>query len=364
MNPLKVAVIGGGHLGRIHSKLLSQNSQFNLIAVAETDRTNREKIESEFALETTNDYRTLLDKIDAAVIATPTASHHAIACDLLSHSVHTLIEKPITNSTAQAEELADLAENQGLVIQVGHVERFNPAFQKANLLLPRPRYIEAQRMSGYTMRSIDVGVVLDLMIHDIDLVVSLVNSPLVDARAIGVSVFGPHEDIAQARLQFEDGTVANLTASRCSFQAARSISWFSEEGFVSADLSAGEVQHVSLSTMIDADDYRDIQDRDSGEIADIQSSLFDTVLPQSKEQVAPQNAIECEHLDFANAIQNQTAPTVTGRQGGRAVKIAESILKSIQEHQWQDGDAERCGAQALKLDPSASWGRIYQGRAA
>jgi len=364
VNPLKVAVIGGGHLGRIHSRLLAQNSEFQLMAVAETDAAARDKIESEFSVRTTDDYRTLLGEIDAAVIATPTASHHAIACDLLSNSVHTLIEKPVTNSATQAEELANLAENHGLTIQVGHVERFNPAFQKAKQVLPRPRYIEAQRMSGYTMRSTDVGVVLDLMIHDIDLVVSLVNSPLVDARAIGVSVFGPHEDIAQARLEFEDGTVANLTASRCSFQPARTISWFSEAGFVAADLSAGEVQHVGLSSMIDPASFRDIQQRDSSQINDIQSSLFDSVLPQTKEQVSPQNAIECEHLDFANAIRTQTSPTVTGRQGGRAVKIAESILNSIGLHRWQDGEAELCGAQALKFDPSTSWGRIHPGRAA
>ena len=332
MNQLKVAVIGGGHLGRIHSRLLKQNPEFNLIAVAETDTSARHNIENEFSVPTTGNYLSLLGQIDAAVIATPTASHHAIACDLLSHSVHTLIEKPITNTTSQAEELADLAETHGLTLQVGHVERFNPAFQKAKQLLPRPRYIEAQRMSGYTMRSTDVGVVLDLMIHDIDLVVSLVNSPLIDSRAIGVSVFGPHEDIAQARLEFEDGTVANLTASRCSFQPARTISWFSEAGFVSADLSAGELEHVGLSSMIDPAGHRDIQQRTPHQITDIQSSLFDSVLPKTKESVAPQNAIECEHLDFANAIRTQTAPTVTGRQGGRAVKIAESILNSIEQH--------------------------------
>ena len=350
MNQLKVAVIGGGHLGRIHTRLLNQNPRFDLVSVADTEDSTREKLAAEFGVETTNDYHSLVGKIDAAVIATPTASHYAIAKDLLANGIHVLIEKPVTNTTAQAEHLVALAAEKNLTLQVGHVERFNPAFQEARRLIKRPRYIEANRMSGYTMRSTDVGVVLDLMIHDIDLVVSLVNSPLMESRAIGVSVFGPHEDIAQARLEFEDGTVANLTASRCSFEAARTISWFSEEGFVSADLAAGKVQQVSLSSMIETNEFRDIQQRDASQISAIQSGLFSQVLPTENVAVEPLNAIECEHLDFADAMQNQCSPTVTGHHGKRAVEIAESICQAIDQHRWQDGDAQRTGAQALKAD--------------
>ena len=349
MNQLKAAVIGGGHLGRIHTRLLKHNAQIELVAVADTVDSARETLQQEFHVETTDDYRNLFGKIEAAVIATPTASHYKIAADLLTRGIHTLIEKPVTNTTPQADHLIQLADRNGAVLQVGHVERFNPAFQKACHALPHPRYLEAKRMSGYTMRSTDVGVVMDLMIHDIDLLVSLVNSPLVDTRAVGVSVFGPHEDIAQARLEFSDGTVANLTASRCSFQPLRTISWFNERGYVAADLSSGEVRQVCLSDMVDTSDKRDIHRLDPSMHETIKSALFDCVLPKTCETVDPQNAIECEHRDFANAILGNRIPTVTGRHVRRAVSIAQSIIEAIDQHRWQDGNYQRAGAQAQKI---------------
>ena len=250
MSLTKVAVIGGGHLGRIHARLLKQNPGVRLIGVADVLPESRQALAAELAIPTYDDYRKCLAEADAVVIATPTATHYAIAVDLLSQGIHCLIEKPLTNTTPQADHLIQLADHHQAVLQVGHVERFNPAFEKAAATLPNPRYLEAQRMSSYTLRSVDVGVVIDLMIHDIDLIGSLVDSPLVETRAVGVSVFGPHEDIAQARLEFANGTVANLTASRCSFQPTRAISWFNEQGFVSADLSCGELQHVGLSEML------------------------------------------------------------------------------------------------------------------
>lgn len=350
MSQLRIAVVGGGHLGRIHTRLLNANPVFDLVAVADTSPVSREKIADEFHVETVDDYRELLNRIDAAVIATPTASHYKIGIDLLTRGIHTLIEKPVTNTTPQADHLIQLSDRTNAVLQVGHVERFNPVFEKAAASLPNPRYIEAQRMSGYTFRSIDVGVVMDLMIHDIDLIVSLVSSPLVETRAVGVSVFGPHEDIAQARLEFANGTVANLTASRCSFKPVRSISWFSEHGYVSADLSSGEFQRVQLSDMVDTSVTRDVFNLDARQEETIKTKLFETVLPKTCTTVAPQNAIECEHNDFANAIRGNRVPRVTGRHGRRAVSIAQSIVESIEQHRWQDGPTQRTGAQGQPIN--------------
>jgi predicted dehydrogenase len=349
VNPLNVAVIGGGHLGRIHTRLLCNNPNFRLLGVTDTDPSARRSLEEEFQVRTRHDYRGWLPDLDAAVIATPTIAHFPIAAELLSRGIHTLIEKPVTNTEVEADQLIQLADRHQSVLQVGHVERFNAAFQEAVRRLPGPRYIEARRMSGYTMRSVDVGVVLDLMIHDIDLIGSLVSSPLVDVRAVGVSVFGPHEDIAQARLEFSDGTVANLTASRCSFQPARTIAWFNERGYVSADLSSGELQQVQLSRLIDTCQPRDIQQFTNDARHEIQSGLFDSVLPRTVERVEPQNAIECEHNDFARAIRGNRVARVTGRHGRRAVAIARSIVDAIEQHRWQDGVSQRVGPQGQKI---------------
>lgn len=349
MNKLRIAVVGGGHLGRIHTRLLKNNPLVELVAVADTSPVSRGKIEKEFQIETTDEYRDLFNRIDAAVIATPTASHYKIAIDFLTRGIHTLIEKPVTNTTPQADHLIQLADKNNAVLQVGHVERFNPVFQQARQALPNPRYLEASRMSGYTFRSVDVGVVMDLMIHDIDLIVSLIDSPLVETRAIGVSVFGPHEDIAQARLEFANGSVANLTASRCSFTPARTISWFSEQGYVSADLSSGEFQHVQLSEMIDTSSTRDVFNFDARQEDTIKTKLFDTVLPKTTTVVDPQNAIECEHNDFVRAVEGNRVPIVTGRHGRRAVSIAQAIVDSIEQHRWQDGTTQRTGAQGQPI---------------
>ncbi len=349
MNPLRIAIIGGGHLGRIHTKILQNNSRAELVAVAESDAATRLRLEQEFGVNVCEDYRQVIKQIDGAIIATPTAAHYPIAVDLLDHGVHTFIEKPITNTTPQADHLIHTADRQKLVLQVGHVERFNPAFEQAAARLPRPRYIEAHRMSTYTFRSTDVGVVMDLMIHDIDLVSSLVNSPLIDTRAVGVAVFGPHEDIAQARLEFADGTVANLTASRCSFQPMRNISWFSETGYVAADLSTGKLQSIYSSSLIDTSINRDIATLSETQQQQIREELFDSVLPLTSGEVRSHNAIEQEQIDFLNAIVEGRQPRVCGRDGRRAVSIAQSIIEAVMNHRWQDGHLQRAGAQAQRI---------------
>ena len=344
MKPIRIAVIGAGHLGRIHAKLLKLHSGVEIVSVVDPQPVARQQIEDQLGLTTHCYYREIADQIDAAIIATPTAAHHEVAADLLNQGVHVLIEKPITSTVQQADQLIHTADQQQAVLQVGHVERFNPAFVEAQQLQSAPRYIEASRMSGFTFRSTDVGVVQDLMIHDIDLVASMVHSPLIETRAIGMTVFGPHEDIAQARLEFANGTVANLTASRCSFQPARNISWFSESGFVSADLNASTLCHVDGEPWAEKSSLGgrpNVHTLTKTLQTEIRTELFESVLPMQTIEVEKGNAIEQEQIDFVGAIVEQRQPRVTGRHGRRALTIAESVLDSIKKHQWTDSDRAR-----------------------
>ena len=349
MTPLNLAVVGGGHLGRIHTRLTGNLPDTRLIAVVEPDPANGRKIHDEFGCEICTDLDQVVERIDAAIVASPTVTHADIAGRLLAGGIHVLVEKPLTMAVSDADRLIADADRANCVLQTGHVERFNPAFCRAVELCPRGRYFEASRMSGYTFRSTDVGVVLDLMIHDIDLVCSQVTAPLVDCRAVGISIFGPHEDIAQARLEFADGSVANLTASRCSFQAARQISWFAENGFVAANLADGEVQSCTVSDMVAARDRRDIAEFDDRQQAAIRDSLFETVLPHQSETAPPANAIQQEQLDFLQAIRSGRSPRVSGRDGRRAVSVAQSVIDSLAHHRWEDGHSWRVGPQARML---------------
>ena len=185
------------------------------------------------------DYHDLFGQIDAAVVATPTRFHHRVSLDLLEHGIHLLIEKPLATTVAEADEVLAAARRNGAMVQVGHIERFNPAWNQAEVtpLLRCPKYIDATRTSGYTFRSTDIGVVLDMMIHDLDLVLHFANSPVRNVQALGISVLGDHEDVAQARLEFANGCVANLSASRVSYQPVRQMQVWSEHGCVTVDFS-------------------------------------------------------------------------------------------------------------------------------
>ncbi len=350
MSCLRLAIIGGGHLGRIHTRLAAQLPDTKLVAVVEPNPEAAAAIAAEFGCRTVDDFSKIDNEIDAAIVAAPTPTHFQIADRLLRRNIHLLVEKPITTTAPQADRLIDLADQNGLILQVGHVERFNPAFEHSAATLPVARYFDACRMSGYTFRSTDIGVVHDLMIHDIDLICSLVDSPLIETRAVGISVFGPHEDIAQARLEFSDGTVANLTASRCSFESARKISWFSENGYVAADLATGIVRSAVVSAFINKDLRRDVADLLPHQNKRVRESLFESVLPVQTTTLEPQNAIQKEQQDFVDSIRTGRQPRVDGRAGRRAVAIAQSILDSISKHQWQDGQSSRVGHQAQRLN--------------
>ncbi len=238
MKPLRIGVVGVGHLGQHHARILSAMPGVRLVGVADASPERAAAVAARCQTTALADYRRLLPAVDAAVIAVPTVLHREVAGAFLQRGIATLVEKPMAGTLAEAEQLAALADATGAVLQVGHIERFNPALQALDRLPVRPRYINAERLSTFTFRSTDIGVVLDLMIHDLDLILSLIAAPVRSVAAVGVSVFGEHEDVANARIEFEDGSVANVTASRASDQAVRKMRIWGVEGYASLDFAA------------------------------------------------------------------------------------------------------------------------------
>ena len=243
MKKLRVGVVGVGHIGENHARIYSELANAEFVAIRDTDPVQSAENARKFGAQPTNSLEEFAGLVDAASVATPTSSHFSIAQDLLARGKHLLIEKPITENTAEARELAGLAAARGLVLQVGHVERFNPVLSALEQRLTHPRFIEAHRLSPYPNRSTDIGVVLDLMIHDLEIILHLVRSPIESIDAVGVPVLSRGEDIANARLRFASGCIANITSSRISPERMRKIRVFQEDVYLSLDYQtqSGEI---------------------------------------------------------------------------------------------------------------------------
>ncbi len=351
MSIVRLAVIGAGHLGKIHTKLARGLQGVELVGFVEPVAAQREAVSKELGVAGFAHHGEIISQIDAAIIATPTKFHHAVALQLLQAGKHVLVEKPITQTLAEADELIFTAKQSKVALAVGHVERFNPVLRAVTPELGAPKYIEASRTSGYTFRSTDVGVVLDLMIHDIDVVLSLVDSPLVDLQALGVAVLGPHEDMAQVRLTFADGCVANITASRTSFAGRRQMQVFAERGFASLDFNTREAQVVHLGEAI-ANREIDVHQIAPEAKQHIKDHLFDDANLLTKQTIPPPeaNPLFDEQQNFITAIRQGCEPRVSGRAGREALFAAQQILRSIGRHKWDGTHHGRIGPQALPLD--------------
>ncbi|MBL8852975.1 MAG: Gfo/Idh/MocA family oxidoreductase [Planctomycetaceae bacterium] len=341
MKALRVLVVGGGHLGKIHLKLLHDHvasaGSPKIIPVGLVDpvSTTRESLSQQWNLPTFAACEECHLPFDAAIIATPTRTHFEVARSLLLEGKHLLIEKPLTFTARDSQQLIDLAKDRDLVIQVGHVERFNPVFQAARDCVERPRYIELHRASRFTGRSTDVGVVMDLMIHDIDLMLHLVDAEVHRVEAIGVSVFGDHEDMAQARITFTNGAVANLWASRCSYTPQRTVKIMGTNGFAHADLTTRQVTTVIAPEEVQA--KRLLYNRLSPEAKrHLTDQLFDQVLPQKTFEVPGSNPLLDEQADFFRSVANGSLNQVPAVDGHRAVVVANQILAAIRAHAWTE----------------------------
>ncbi len=326
----RIGVIGGGHLGRIHAKLLASNPACEFIGVADPSQDARQLVESQLNVRTVEDFRDWAGVLDGAIVAAPTFLHNQIGVWCLSQGVDVLMEKPIASSLAEANQLVQLAKANNCTLQVGHVERFNPAWRLAISRFPTDavRYIEASREGTYTGRSTDIGIVLDLMIHDIDLILSLVNCQVDSVSAFGWSVLGENEDFATACIKFRNGTLANLRASRISPTQKRSMQIFTDQGLTEIDFAINGVSQTSA--LDDVADGTRQADRLPPELrSKVKENLFVDWLNKVDYNAVPINAIEQEQSEFISAIQSNTPVTVTGEHGLLAMQVASRILDQI-----------------------------------
>ncbi len=332
--PLRVAVLGAGRLGGFHAQKLAHNPSVQLVAVVDPVEAARNRLATECGTDALADHRPLLDRLDAAVIAAPTRLHHELGLELIDRGIHVLVEKPLCATVRQADQLVLAARRRRVVLQVGHVERFNPALAAAAPAIENPRYLEAVRAGSFTFRSMDIGVVLDLMIHDIDLVLSLVRSPLRKVEAIGFSVLGGHEDVAQARLEFRSGCVANLTASRVSCEAVRRMHVWCPTAHVSMDFATRKTTLVRPSETLRCGDL-DLEAL-AAEPPDRREYVLGEHLRREDVQPGPVDALALEHDDFLESIRSARSPRVPGDQGRDAVAVAETILAKIRARPRDD----------------------------
>ena len=339
MPRLRLAVVGVGALGRHHARILSENPNVELVAVADSRAEQGQDIAAKCQTRWVADYRELLSRnvIDAVSVVVPTVAHREVAGAFLDAGIPVLVEKPLAANAAHAEELVELASRHGVLLQVGHIERFNPAFQTARPLIVEPKYIRAERTSGYTFRSTDIGVVHDLMIHDIDLVLSLVRSPLHSVEAFGVTVIGGYEDVAQARLRFENGCIADLTASRISPTIARSLQAWSAGGCVTCDMHTREVKRFAPSDALRFGPAPlDMASQPGTDIEQLQKDVFGHFLAVETLPVnaSGPDALTQELTEFVDCVQNRREPRVDGEQALQAMIVAEAVLKSLATHRW------------------------------
>ena len=316
-NKLKVGVLGAGHLGKIHLKLLNQSERYELVGFHDPNQEQAQKVVAEFGYT----YFDTIDKLIAAVevvdIVTPTLSHYECAMKAIAAKRHIFIEKPITNTVEEAEEIYRLLEANHLKGQVGHVERFNPAFVAAKPAIKNPMFIEVHRLAEFNPRGTDVSVVLDLMIHDIDVLLSVVHSPVKQVEASGVAVISKSPDITNARIEFENGCVANLTASRISMKNMRKSRFFQRDAYISVDFLEKKVEVIHMKDAPEnPGEYDMILQNAEGDRKQI---YFE------HPEVLPSNAILNELETFADAIEHNTTPVVTFQQGTEALRLAKQI---------------------------------------
>ncbi len=318
---LKIGVVGAGHLGRIHLRLAESSEAYELVGFYDTNEFDAKTITRQYGYKYYDDYQKLIDDVDVIDIVTPTLAHYDMAKQAIEAGKHTFIEKPITNTIDEAEALIDLLEKHNVKGQVGHVERFNPAFIASAPKIKNPMFIEAHRLAEFNPRGTDVPVVLDLMIHDIDAILSVVKSKVKSINASGVSVISETPDIANARIQFENGCVANLTASRISLKNMRKARFFQRDAYISVDFLEKKSEVVKMKNAPEKPgDFDMILQNAEGVKKQI---YFDNP------QVVENNAILDELESFAKSINEDTPTAVTYREAADALKVAKSIIEKF-----------------------------------
>ena len=315
---LKVGVLGAGHLGKIHLKLLQQSDKYELVGFYDPNQENAKKVAAEFGYKIFDTISELIDAVEVVDIVTPTLSHFDCAKEAITKGRHIFIEKPITNTVSEAEAIRTLASIHHVRGQVGHVERFNPAFTAVKDTIKTPMFIEAHRLAEFNPRGTDVPVVLDLMIHDIDIILSVVDSKVRNINASGVSVISETPDIANARIEFQNGCVANLTASRISLKNMRKTRFFQKDAYISVDFLEKKSEVVKMKDVPEnPDEFAMILQNAEGKKKQIYFENPD---------VESNNAILDELETFADAVNSNSEPIVTLTQGANALRVAQQII--------------------------------------
>jgi predicted dehydrogenase len=313
MKKIRVGVVGVGHLGKYHVEKYARMPEVALTGVADIDPERRETLARQYHVPGYEDYRQLIPEVDAVSIVVPTTLHARVAKDFLNQKIDCLIEKPITQSLEEAEELIALARAKGCLLQVGHLERFNPAYLKTKSFIKTPLFIESHRLSPFKARGIDVDVILDLMIHDLDLILHLVQSRATQIQAVGVPVVSPRVDIANVRIQFENGCVANITASRISLQEMRKMRIFQPAAYLSLDFGKKSYNVVRLEQ-------------------DVASASFRPQFIAENGSSDSGDALEMELRSFMEAVRTRSTPVVSGEEGKNALAMALWINQEIQKN--------------------------------
>ena len=330
MNKVKVGIVGVGHLGSLHAKLYKEIPDADIVGIFDVDSEKLNNVAKNLNLDVYTSLESLIENIDAIDIVTPTSFHYHIAMKALEAGKHVFLEKPITETVEQAEKLVAKAKEKNCLIQVGHIERFNPAIYSLPFQMIQPRFIEAHRLAPFKPRGLDVAVILDLMIHDIDLILSMIKSEPTRISANGVGVVSSNIDIANARIEFKNGCVANLTASRISAKKMRKMRIFQKDAYISMDFNDG----VSEIFYLENDDHPIFE---NGTLA---LSLGQLELGELKREIKYNrlkreqvNPLQAELISFIDAIKNNLQPAVTIQDGINALSLAQKVMKEIKRHQ-------------------------------
>lgn len=330
MSHLRLGVVGVGALGQHHARILSELDDVTLAGIADTRPSIADEVARRCGCPAFYHHRDLLGRIDAAVIAVPTSFHEPVAAEFLRRRIPVLVEKPLASRLAEAGRVVRLAQQQETLLQVGHVERFNPATGIARPLIDSPRYLRAERCSPFAFRSMDIGVVFDMMIHDIDLVLDWVDAPLVSVEALGMSILGDRDDAVQARLKFADGCVADLTANRVHPSVRRAVQVFCKERVVSVDFHAREVTCFEPTERLrHGPSPVELAAHPAADIDRLKNEIFGSFLKISRPEIPPTDALTAELRHFVHCIRTQEQPLVSGTEALQAVQVATEILQQL-----------------------------------
>lgn len=335
MNRLRMAVIGVGHLGQHHARILANMPDVELVGVVDANPEQARTIATRLGTSPYEHFDALLTRVDAVSVVTPTIYHHAVASAFLTAGVPVLVEKPVCRTVAEADELIALASAAGVPLQVGHIERFNPAFEELAKRPIRPKFVEAERHGPFTGRSVDIGAVLDLMIHDLDLLLALVGGPVARVSAVGAAVFGGHEDMVNARLEFTNGCVAHVTASRITRHPKRRLRVWAPEGYAGIDFVTRKLTLVQQSEELRQYGLRPEQ-LDSAAKARLKDEVFGRylqVLNLDGDRKHDQLTAELRH--FIDCVRTGKTPRVSGADGRDALELAERVLAALRAHEWE-----------------------------